>query len=325
MNRKQANIIIDHILANNNADLDSGIFVPLKTSTTIGYIPRSIVGYFAEVEGFAMSPAGKLRFSENAHDFESKCNAIRNVCDVLLQYQAIKPRNDSWGYEGRYVGGENRLSQPEFEIDRQYFQYFGFEADAAFLELRTNIDGQDFILLQQRSASVIKEGQFSFTASGATKVPARDNRKSIMDQINHEISPDYKHLTNEAVETAQVLRCKLQDKNKPVGSKLSTVFNIRTQLYSLSISQETAEGIMKVQNEEASGYQLATPQDIIQYCLDGTIDPMLTQSYMASLISTGLMPQSEFVSEIKVALEEKGGCVFADRPSGTKMRPAPRP
>jgi len=323
MNTEQAELIISHIRANNSADLSPSDFMPFKTSTAIGHIPRQLVGFFAEVSGFKMSNNGLIFNNHCANNFDTKTKAVRSILDKMVGHSAIKSRIDSWGYEGRYVGGKKRLTNPELEVDRQYFQYFGFEADAAFLEIRTQIDGQDYILLQRRSADVIKEGTYSFTASGATKKPATSNRQAALDQINHEIDPLYNDLANKAIETAHTLRVKNQMKYSPNGSLIPTILNIRTQLYSVAVSPEIAINISNLNTKEASGYDLATPEQIIQYCLDGTIDPMLTQSYIASMIATKLMPNSEFLPQIKDALEEKNGCVFAKKPS--RSRPSLRP
>jgi hypothetical protein len=73
--------------------------------------------------------------------------------------------------------------------------------------------------------------------------------------------------------------------------------------------------IIESSTEEAESFLLATLDDIINYCIDETIPPVLVQSFMASLFSTNLMPNPEtnFTQDIKNALTAEPRCLFKNK------------
>ncbi len=324
MNQEQANTIIRHIRANKDADLASDDFVPFKTSTTTGYIPSKLVDYFIETGDFEFD--GKtLKFVDGINDFVIKSAVMNTVRDAMIKADAIKEKPKHWADEELVVGGDDRLTNPEFKIDRAYYYAFGFDLDAVSIQMSYKKNGQDFIILQRRGSGVLEPGTLDFAAGGAVKYPESSPQEAVIAQIAQEIGADQKKLNEHAAHTSTVYL------NRIIKNEFNDVsFNCREAsripLYDIKLSPEQAEVILpRTDNMEVDGFIAATPEQVIEYCANGEISPVMVQSFMASLIATGLMPESEFVSEIKTALAENGGCVFVEKPSGTKPSSIIRP
>ena len=312
MNKEQADIISKHILANNIAKLESNDFIRFITSTTVGYIPSRLVDYFIETGNFQFN--GKdLKFSEGIDGFDQKSVSIDKVNSAMVEAGAIKEKPSHFAHEERAVGDQDRLVNPEFRINRAYDFVLGLQVDAVSLQISTTINGEHLLILQKRGGNVVASGKLDSTASGAVKYPEKNFVEALSNQLDHEVGKNFSKLSANAVFGASIYLSLSLNKNG-----IPAVQRIRKGLYDLHVDEETANQILTQSTEEAETFQFATPSEIIDLCCDETIPPVLVQSFMTSLIVTGLMPKSDFTSHIKSVLQENGGCMIVEKPKGIK-------
>jgi hypothetical protein len=305
--------IIDAIRANNNANLTSGAFVPFQTDTTIGYVPTQLYSFFLDTGDFEFD-GHTLRFAEGLDSFESKSDAMKTAQNLMVESGAINKKPAHYAQEWRAIGNESRLCESEFIIDRAYDYVFGFQVDAVSLQTRTVIDGQTYFLLQRRGQNVVASGKLDSTASGAVKYPERNFTEAIKNQLDHEVGSQFKFLAEKAVNLSS-LSLALSLTKSSNGEPIHATQRIRKELYEIELNEQTAMQIIESSTEEAESFFLATPDDIINYCIDETIPPVLVQSFMASLFSTNLMPNPEtnFTQDIKNALTAEQRCLFKNK------------
>ena len=298
--------IINAIHANNNADLTSDVFVPFETDTTTGYIPAHLHTFFLDTGDFEFD--GKtLRFTAG---LENKSGAMDKVRDLMIKKGAIKRKPSHYADERLAVGNENRLTSPEFTVDRAYYFASGFQLDAVSVQMHGKINGEDKILLQRRGQGVIEPGTHDFAAGGAVKSPETNHLEAVANQISHEIGSPYANLSQHVKHVASVQL----NRNIVLATPSNTDFigreASRIPIYDITLPENTLLEMLDKNGEEVDGFILATPDEIIQYCLNGEIAPVMVQSFMSALIATNLIPENSFSNEVQHVLTEKGGCVF---------------
>ena len=310
MNREEADILIGHIAANNNFRFTPEKFTRLVTNETVGYVPRVLAPFFNAKSGFRNN-SNEITFADAVKGFEAKSHAMNQVRDAMLDAGAIQRKPAHYADEELSIGGEDRRQHPEFRIDRAYYGVYGFQLDAVSVQMRAVINGETKLVLQRRGAGVLEPGTLDFAAGGAVKYPEKSPLESVRAQIAHEIGPEFSHLDKIGRHTATVFLNRGISLKQPGGSELQAAERSRIPLYDVEITPEQAAAITGVKTEEAAGFELVTPAEIIRYCIEAQrIAPVMVQSFLASLIATGLMPQSDYAGEIQGALEARGGCQF---------------
>ena len=298
----------------------SNNFVPFQTTTATGYIPTDFVDYFIETGDFEYD-GETLCFAEGISDFEQKSQAMDNARNAMIAAKAIKKKPEHYALEKLAVvnspGGE-----PEFSVDGYYYPEFGFEINAMSLQITTNIEGKDKILVSTRSSDMPSApNTIDFVAGGTHVLKFSDPLDALVHKAVNKSGID-ESIVRKAEHVARVHLKTLSEHKGESGNVVQCLEQGAPKIWNLKISEDEAHQIL-TQNEEGNNphqFTLASAENIIEYCANGRIHPIMVQSFMASLIATDMMPKSEFVPEIKAALEEKGGCVFKQKPSDVKPK-----
>lgn len=322
MDKNEYEAIIWHIRSNLNGIAGRDDFIPFITDQTMGYIPIALLDAFINSSEFDYD-GSSIRFAPHINGFQAKTEAMINVCNLMLVAGLIKQKPSNYKDESITVGSRGRVTDPEFVIDRAYAKYFGFQGTGNSLQLIVDTETGPRLLLQIRGKNVIGGGTLDFAAGGAVKHGIhKDFHAAIREQADHEIGLDSLG-SLDMTSLKQTGTLYLQRVNRmtlPNGKEISTFEKLHIPLYAMRISKKEAEEIIaqsRSSEDEAAGFILATPEEIIRFCAktdakkeDNSyrIAPVMVQSFMASLITTGLMPPSDFSALIEEELFGAAAC-----------------
>lgn len=278
LNRDTALSIVNAIQQNHQ--FDPSLSIPFQTNLTTGYIPVSHLETYKSHSDFRWDEeSGTLKFASHIHGFDAKSDAMNSVTEDLIAAGIIQ-RSTEPHFQERAVGDKTRISSKtsgEFKINRAYYRHYGFQADGVFLQvILEKEDEPSRILLQQRSARVEAGGTFDFAAGGAVKFP-----QTVTEAINIQAIEEL-GVNVSAMKYMGATEFLFQTPEKDwVTSNRHNLFEVRTNKFSIG----------DYDTEEVQGFEIATPEQVLEYCSTGRINRQNVQSMMTSLILSDLMPK----------------------------------
>ena len=269
-------------------------FVPalstkLITDQTTGYIPNEHVETYLSTGLFTYDTAHEtLRFEPFVQGFDAKTAAMTKARDALIAAGLIKASAEPH-FQERAVGGQNRLIEPEFKIDRAHYRHFGFPSDAVFLNVILENDNTGpRVLLQRRSQRSENGNTYDFAAGGAVKFP-QTVQSALADQIKEETGT---HIGDTVYDGFTTFKFSTPEK-RWVTNQTHNLFHAFTNAVSVGSYNE----------EEVSGFQTFTPEDAVHLCATGAFNAQNTQAFMASMKAAGIMPAFDGAALIDDALK----------------------
>jgi hypothetical protein len=262
-------------------------FITFITAQTNGAIPIAHVGTYLSRDEFEEID-GSLTFASHIASFDQKTKAFRDVSEDLIVSGKMKRANVTH-FQERAVGGDGRLEDPEFKINRAYFRSFGFPADSVFLNVQISSSGE--LVLQKRSANVVWPNTLDFAAGGAIKYPETTS-DSLKNQSLEEIG-----LTAENADYLGQANLSFQDTEKEWTTRLTH------RLFWTNISPAQMQAA-NFNTEEVSGYALTSPEKALLMCESGEFARPNVQSFLTSLMLSDNLPAFKGDDELKDILHQ---------------------
>lgn len=262
-------------------------FTPFHTDQTTGYIPNRHVPIYLDTGLFAYDFATQtLSFADHVNGFEAKSHAMTTVTEQLIESGFITASMEPH-FQERAVGGDDRLSNPEFKINRAYFRYYGFMADGVFLNALVQKE-TPHVLLQVRASRVEHANTYDFAAGGAVKFP-----QSLNEALN--------------LQALQEMGVTLDTHPAPIARSLigfsepdkEWVTQICHHVYSVSLPSVEI-GMFDAQ--EVKGFDLVPVEEAVRACAEGQFNLQNTQSFMAALVADNLLPDFPGADKIRHAV-----------------------
>jgi 8-oxo-dGTP pyrophosphatase MutT (NUDIX family) len=292
-----------------NHTFDDSISTLFHTDTTTGYVPVSHVEIYANNTNFKYDPHIKvLEFADHVRRFDAKSNAMKQVTEELIETGLIIASTEPH-FQERAVGDASRTDSEtsgEFKINRAYYRHYGFQADGVFLQVILEKDGEEpRILLQQRAARVEAGGTFDFAAGGAVKFP-QTIEEAVNKQALEELGVD---VSNMKYMDATEFMFQTPEKDW-VTSNRHNLFEVRTNKFAIG----------DYDAEEVQGFEIATPEQVIEYCATGRINRQNVQSMMTSMVVSDLMPKFDGAELIVDAIKPHMDSPKVSQTGQTKQR-----
>lgn len=272
-----------------NHTFDKYNSIPFITDKTTGFIPKSHLqtyldtGLFIEVEN---DGTAAVRFSCEVNSFEDKTDAMVSAIDSLIENGLLEAVNVPH-FQERAVGGDNRLENPEFKINRAYYRSFGFPSDAVFLNVFTGTEDDPKVLLQKRAGRVEFGNTYDFASGGAVKFPQKLD-EAIEVLIKSEMGVG---ITDNVIFDGTV-DFKFSDVDK------EWVTNQNHNIFHLYVSEEDIN-IGQYDKKEVAGFEVVSIEDAIKMCATGEFNRQNTQAFMTSLFDHDLVPEFKNSHRIK--------------------------
>jgi 8-oxo-dGTP pyrophosphatase MutT (NUDIX family) len=268
-----------------NHDFRADLVVPFRTAQTTGYIPNEHKALYLDSGLFVEDKRGGITFAHGIDDFDDKTHAMQEVVEDLIEMGLIE-RSTEPHFQERAVGGADRLTNPEFKINRACYRYFGFPADGVFLNLL--VDQGERFLFQKRAARVEYGNQLDFAAGGAVKFP-QDVNIALEKQIREETG----------VTIADVSPLVRSDFRFSTPEKKW----VTSLTHHISTARSDGLKLSDFDREEVSGFEAATPEQAVEYCANGRFNAGNMQSFLAAMITQDMLPSFPGHDEVRALIE----------------------
>jgi hypothetical protein len=260
-------------------------YITLASDDAIGAIPKDHLDIYLS-SGLFQQTENRLHFAPTIKGFDAKTHAMETVTDALIDAGKID-RTNVPHFQQRAVGDHDRLSNPEFAVNRAYHKYFGFAADAVFVNIAMKENDQ--LLLQRRSDNVVFPNTLDFAAGGAVKFP-ETIEESLAAQSKSEIGVSPTEATYQG--TSELC---WQAPDQGFTTRLSK------RLFWHTLSKHD---LRKAQfdTEEVIGYELVRPEEAVELCATAEFATPNTQSFLTSLMLADRLPDFKGVEDLKALL-----------------------
>ena len=278
LNKQTAQTIVQTIQGN-HAYIPSHS-IPFITDNAVGYIPVTHLPVYEQRAEFRLNDKlGVLRFAPDVQGFDAKTAAMNAVTDDLIQAGLIKASTEPH-FQERAVGGTDRLTNPEFKINRAYFRHYGFSADGVFLMgvIVNPATDDKTIRLQQRSGRVEFAHQYDFIAGGAVKYPQTVN-DALQTQIKEETgvkAPESQYIGQTS------FMFSTPDKNW-----------VTSLSHHLFLTEMEQIDIGSFDKSEVQGFADFTPAQVIELAANGQFAGQNVQGLMTAMIVADVFPTFE--------------------------------
>lgn len=274
-------------LIEQNNGFDPLGFVRFQADHAVGYIPADHLNIYLETGLFKLVK-GSVCFSSELNNAKLKSGALKYVRECLLAAGIFQPKYVPYP-EYRAVGGPNRIADgghEEFTIDRNEFRYLGFPADGVFmLAFVQDTSDDNLILLQQRTDNQ----KWDFAAGGAVKYPQNEHA-AIVSQMDEEMGA---LVTDVRKIGTTVFRHSSAEKK--------WVTSMRHHVFEGSMLPQSLENYSR---REVLGFDIFTPDQIIELCESGDFTAANVQTMMVALYAKGLIPDyTPALKELKEVVE----------------------
>lgn len=276
-----------------NHHFDASASAPFVTDETTGYIPRDHLETYIDSGLFeyrSLEQGECISFAQGIDGFDQKTAAMTAVTDQLIADGQIEASKEPH-FQERAVGGDDRLTTPEFKINRAYYRFYGFPSDAIFLNVFTGTPEQPKVLLQRRAQRTEFGNTYDFAAGGAVKYP-QTLQSALEAQIKEEIGASI----DDVVFTG---RCKFlfSDADK------SWVTNQTHNIFHVYIPEEDIE-IGNYDEDEVQDFAIVDVATAIEWCASGKFNRQNTQAFMTSLFATNMAPHIDGIDDVRALTDE---------------------
>lgn len=247
-------------------------FIPLELKNCHGYIPLAHKDVYSQSSLFNYEN-GAFRFAESSDNTINKTTALSSVKDSLIEAGYLQP--EKYQVEWRPVGNINRTYNPELLVQREYWQNFGFEADAVYALVTTIQDNERKIWLQKRAASVVVPNTYDLAVGGALMYPdslydtLRKEAKEEAGLNINEYRPTFLGTTNLAYSS---------------GGKATRLAH---HLYHINVPASYSPAADN--KDEVSGFKLVSVEDSLAMCESGEFASTVVQTFVTCLWQTGML------------------------------------
>lgn len=272
--------------------VEDGKYFELITDETSGLIPveyRNIflkTGYFETLE----DDVSKIKFCKNDQSFKE--NAITEVIEALIEADLI-PRANVPRVQYRNIGGKERLTKPEFVINRAYDGNWGFPLDGVVIlayKINEEANKPEF-LLQKRSSKVVFGNSYDFTAGGAIIAPQTVD-VALKAQMKDEMG----------LEVTDAKFSESLSYSYPRPTKTKQVMRLDQRVYTAEIDDTNPV----YHNFEVDGYEWADAETILDYIREEKFAASHVPAIIATLDKLGMLPEFANKAETLTQLETQG-------------------